>query len=118
MQDSPSAELLIAQVRQELEQGLAPGFAQKVAANALGIALREFTLAPESTVTEFDRLEALVGHEGDLQERNRRLAEGIRAGGYVTHTTGLVAHLIRTTLEKLEVDQPNYPAYTAWKDSI
>ena len=115
MQDSPSSELLIAQVREALEQGLAPGFAQKVAANALGIASREIALAPASAARELARLEALVGPEGDLRARNRRLAEGIGAGSFEAKRAELVEHLIRTTIDKLEVDQPAYPAYAKWK---
>lgn len=41
MFDDPPAGLILAEVRDALAAGLAPGFAQKVAANALGIALRE-----------------------------------------------------------------------------
>ncbi len=37
----PPAALIVAEVRAALERGLAPGFAQKVAANALGIAERD-----------------------------------------------------------------------------
>ena len=39
--DEPPPALILAEVRAALEAGLAPGFAQKVAANALGIAQRE-----------------------------------------------------------------------------
>ena len=115
MQDSPSPDLLIAQVREALEQGLAPGFAQKVAANALGIALREIALAPASTAREFDRLDALVGSQGNLRDRNHRLAEAIRDGSFESNRPELVDHLIRTAIDKLEVDQPTYPAYAQWK---
>ncbi|WP_133364972.1 phosphotransferase family protein [Qipengyuania sediminis] len=39
--DDPPAALIVAQVRAALAQGIAPGFAEKVAVNALGIAERE-----------------------------------------------------------------------------
>ena len=115
MHDSPAPELLIAQVRHALEDGLAPGFAQKVSANALGIGLRELTLGPVSSAAERERLNRLLGcNSADLGDLNRRLAEGIRDGTCVDDPR-LVAHLIRTTIDKLEVDQPGYPAYRAWK---
>ena len=41
MADDPPATLLIAEVRSLLEKGIPDTFQQKVAANALGIALRE-----------------------------------------------------------------------------
>jgi hypothetical protein len=44
--DDPPAVLIIAEVRAALEVGLSPGFSQKVAANALGIALRELAARP------------------------------------------------------------------------
>ena len=117
MHDSPAPELLIAQVRQALEDGLAPGFPQKVAANALGIGLRELTLGTASSVAECERLNRLLGCDSaDLGDLNRLLAEGIRDGSSVGGPD-LVAHLIRTTIDKLEVDQPGYPAFRAWKDA-
>lgn len=114
MQDNPSAVLLAQEVRKALGAGIEPGFAQKVAANALGIVQRELDLAPAASTAEGARLERLVGAEGSLAERNRRLAEAIRGGTAVTDA--MVAHLIATTLEKIAVDQPSYPAYRAWMD--
>ena len=43
--DDPPAALILAEVRAAREAGLAPGFAQKVADNALGIAQRELAAA-------------------------------------------------------------------------
>lgn len=114
MQDNPSAALLIAEVRKGLIDGIDPGFAQKVAANTLGIAERELCNVPATSKQEHARLEKLVGPEGDLQQRNRRLADAIRDGSLFGDC--LVAHLIRITLAKIEVDQPSYPAFRAWQD--
>ena len=114
MQDEPAPALLIGEVRKALEAGIAPGFAQKVAANALGIALRELTLAPASAAAENGRLARLVGDDGDLADRNHRLAELIRRGeGELPD--GVIAHLIATTVEKIAVDQPAYPAFVNWR---
>lgn len=114
MQDNPSAVLLIAEVRKGLVDGIDPGFAQKVAANALGIAERELCEAPATSTQEHAELEKLVGTAGDLQERNRRLADAIRNGSLSGDP--LVAHLIRITLAKIKVDQPTYPAFRAWQN--
>ena len=114
MQDNPSAALLIAEVRKGLIAGIDPGFAQKVAANALGIAERELCDAPATSTQEYVRLEKLVGPEGNLQQRNRRLAGAIRNGSVSDDL--LLEHLIRVTLAKIEVDQPSYPAFRAWQN--
>jgi hypothetical protein len=111
MLDNPPAALLIAEARKALEEGLAPGFPQKVAANALGIAGRELELGPGFAAEEMTRLMALVGETGDLAARNRRLAEAVRTGALALEDAALIDHLIRTTIAKLEIDQPAYPAF-------
>jgi hypothetical protein len=88
--------MLIAEVRAALESGLAPGFAQKVAANALGIAQRE--LENGLAVSEEDAA---------------RFCAAIRAGDA---DEALVGELIRITLAKLAIDQPTYPSYRAWAE--
>jgi hypothetical protein len=115
MLDNPPAELLVAEARKALEDGLAPGFPQKVAANALGIAGRELELGPELSEEEMRRLTALVGEEGDLVARNRRLAQAIGSGAPLDEGL-LLAHLIHTTVAKLTVDQPGYPAFRQWRE--
>ena len=58
MLDNPPAAVLIAEARKALEEGLAPGFPQKVAANAVGIAERELELGPEFAAAEMTRRRA------------------------------------------------------------
>ena len=116
MLDSPPAELLVAEARKALEGGLAPGFPQKVAANALGIAQRELELGPALAEAELARLAALVGDRGDLAQRNARLAAAVRDGSFDPDDPALLDHLIRTAVAKLEIDQPRYPAFRAWKE--
>ncbi len=115
MHDRPPPELLVAEVRKAEQAGLAPGFAQKVADNALGIAARERELGPAQAAAEMDRLGELVGVEGDLAARNHRLAETIRSAEIDGRDNKLLDHLIRTAIAKLEVDQPAYPASRQWK---
>lgn len=95
MADNPSAALLIAKVRKELEAGLAPGFAQKVAANALGIAQREVEKGQPISI-----------------EQATRLCADIRNG---RSDDALVGCLIGITIAKLEIDQPGYPSFRVWK---
>lgn len=116
MQDNPPATLIVEEVRKALTAGLALGFPQKVAANALGIAERELELAPLTSADEYLRLHRLVGGQGDLAARNNRLAEAIRTSSTESDSDALLDHLIRTTIAKIEVDQPAYPAFRAWRD--
>ena len=118
MQDRPDARTLLAEVQAALKAGIAPGFQQARAANAVALALRETGLAPATHDAEHARLVALLGREGDLAVLNRMLAHGIRDGSIDCGQAGLSDHLIRTTIEKLAVDQPNYPAFRAWRASL
>lgn len=115
MFDRPSPSLLIAEARKALDAGVAPGFPQKVVANALGIAQRELEMGPSLASEERDRLIALLGSEGDLATLNARLSAAVRAGAIAPDTPDLLAHLIKTTIAKLEIDQPAYPAFRAWQ---
>ena len=97
MADNPPARLLVAEVRKALEAGLAPGFPQKVAANALGIAQRELENGPAVSA-----------------EEATRLSEAIRRGAV---DDDLVGELIRISIARLEIDQPGYPPFRAYKEA-
>jgi hypothetical protein len=116
--DKPSPALLIAEARRALEGGVAAGFPQKVVANALGIVQRELETGPSLREEERQRLAALLGDDGDTPALNAKLAEAIRDGTIAPDAPQLVAHLIRTTVAKLEIDQPAYPAFRAWRDGV
>ena len=116
MLDSPSAALLIAEARKALDAGVQPGFPQKVVANALGIAQRELERGPAMAEAERERLCLLLGEDGEATRLNRRLAQAIRAGEITPGKPALLDHLVRTTVAKLEIDQPAYPAFRVWQD--
>lgn len=113
MHDDPPAVLLVAEARRALEAGLAPGFPQKVAANALGIAQRELELGPALEEAERERLVALLGYERETAALNRALAEGLRDGRIDPANEAVLAHLVATAIAKLSVDQPGYPGFRA-----
>ncbi len=115
MFDRPSPTLLIAEARRALDAGVAPGFPQKVVANALGIAQRELEMGPSLAEEERQRLVALLDADGELDALNARLAASIRERAITSGDPALLDHLIRTTIAKLEIDQPAYPAFRAWR---
>ena len=113
MFDAPSATMILDEVRKALDAGLSPGFPQKVAANALGIALRELELGPALAAAEAQRLRALLHLDGELPGLNEALVDGIVAGRFAEEDPALLAHLIQTTIGRMAVDQPGYAAFRA-----
>jgi hypothetical protein len=114
MMDQPSMLELVEAVRSFLETKAAPelkghtAFHARVAANALGIVARELAQGPSSIGAEAQRLEALLGHAGTLEELNRELCQRIRTGTLDIASEPLEQHLELTTLDKVAIDQPSY----------
>lgn len=114
MQDDPDARLILAEVRNALYAGVPAGFHQRVAGNAVALALREDDLAAGFAAAEATRLRALLGRDAPLAALNQALAAGLRDGSIDTEAPAVQHHLIRTTVEKMRVDQPQYPAFRQW----
>lgn len=83
-------------------------FHARVAANALGIVVRELELGPRAADTEKSQLIALLGRDGSLDEMNRELCAQIRHGKIDIESEALRQHLELTTLDKVAIDQPGY----------
>jgi hypothetical protein len=126
MQDRPTLRELLDAVEDYLRTDLRPqlsghaAFHTLVAANALAIVKRELDSFGTVNAAELERLRALLGAEGGLEELNRELCRRIRAGGIALDDAQLVEHLIRTTLVKNATDNPRYAGYLAalghWPD--
>jgi hypothetical protein len=128
MADRPSANELIAAVRQHLETVLLPTiedqrlrFQTLVAANVLSIVERELELDEPHTLAEWTRLDALLAdpqpppstdaeRHAALDARNRELCARIAAGAFDAEPqhSALMQHLQRTTMDKLEVANPKF----------
>ncbi len=117
MQDTPTPDDLLAAVAGYLREQAFPllqgqaAFHARVAANALDIVRRQMSLAPAAEAAEAERLRALLGAQGNLDELNRQLCQRIASNEMDLQTPGLVPHLWRVTLDKLAVDQPGYESY-------
>ena len=117
MQDQPSPIELLEAVRSFIEDQAIPrlegraAFHARIAVNALAVVERGLALGPGQDDAERERLEALLGRTGTLDELNRELCRRIRTGEAELDTLGLAKHLRETTLAKLAVDQPRYAAY-------
>lgn len=115
MFDRPPAPAIIAEVESALQAGIAAGFEQLVAANALGIAARELAQGPVLAAAERQRLAALLGTDADLPSLRRQLADAITAGRLTAADPALTDHLVRTAIAKMQIDQPRYAAFRAWR---
>lgn len=114
MLDAPSGDELLAEVEHALRNGIAPGFAQRVAANAVALARRERAMRPAFDAAERARLAVLAGGEdGDLAALNAALCAAIRSRAIGGGSADLMTHLWETTRAKLAVDQPAYPPFRA-----
>lgn len=117
MQDRPDPIDLVRTVAATLREKLMPqlsgssAFEARVAANALDLVARQ--LERTGDAAEVQRLEALLGRTGSLDELNRELCARIADGRLAAADPRLKDHLWATTLDKLAVDQPTYAAYLA-----
>jgi hypothetical protein len=117
MQDEPRPEEILAAVARYLREVVAPAttghvsFNVRVCANALEMSRRNI-LDPTGDA-EHQRLQALLGEDGDIASLNAELCRRIAAGEIGLETPGLTDHLWATTLAKLAVDQPTYWGYRA-----
>jgi hypothetical protein len=116
LQDRPTAAELVEAVREYLERDVMgrdelPGrvaFHARVAANVLGIVERELRLGSELDAAERDRLAALLGHDGDLDDLTAELAHRIREGSLDDRRAAVVEHLRASVQAKLAVANPRY----------
>ncbi|MCP5002067.1 MAG: hypothetical protein GY933_25910 [Hyphomicrobiales bacterium] len=112
--DRPTAAELLSAVREHLIDNLAPtlegqpAFHLRVATNALAIVERTLAEGDAMDRGELNRLQGLLGGDGDLVELNRTLATQIRAGGLDDRKQVLLAHLRQTAADKLRLANPKY----------
>ena len=114
MQDSPDADAILAEVEAALKAGIPEGLQQRIAANAVALVRRELSLAGDWAEDERTRLVLILERDGSLAELNAAFADAIRTRRLGAESPGVISHLWRTTIEKMRVDQPAYPAFAAW----
>jgi aminoglycoside phosphotransferase (APT) family kinase protein len=85
------------------------GFLARVAANSLGIAQREFQYGPALADQEKQRLQKLLGKQGELDELRWALVNHLRED-LPLETPGLTEHLRQSVAGQLAIDQPRYCA--------
>jgi len=110
MMTGPTMKELVSATRGWLEgePTSADGFHRRVAANALGIVERELALWPRARAEAEQRLKAILHRDGDFDVLSVALAEAIGEGRVDAQDPEVFAHMKRTALDMLAVDQPRY----------
>lgn len=115
MQDQPSPDAILAAVAAWLRDTAADAlpaharFGAKVAAGAVELVRRQIGAEPSES-EETRMLSALVGDTGGLDALTVRLCAQIENGETDLSTPGLSDLLIATTLNKIDIDQPEFSA--------
>jgi hypothetical protein len=76
--------------------------------NVLAQVRRELLLAPSQAEAERARLVSLLGHDGERDELDRELAARIRDGVLSLDDPALLAHLRRSLIEALRINNPKW----------
>ena len=81
-----------------------------MAANALDIVSRELALGPalRARARERERLQGLLGCEGELLELRWHLVHGLRDGSLALDHPGLEGYLRESVVNQVAIDQPRY----------
>jgi hypothetical protein len=117
MQDTPDPTEILSAVATLMRETIMPllsghpNYQVRVAANALDLVRRQIELQAGYDAAEHERLKALLGVDGSLDELNQALCEAIESHRLTLETPGLAEHLWATTMAKLAVDQPTYARY-------
>ena len=115
MQDQPSPDAILAAVAAWLRDTAADAlpaharFEAKVAAGAVELVRRPIGAGP-SEGDEARMLSALVDDAGGLAASTKRLCAQIDSGEADLSTPGLSDLLVETTLNKIDIDQPEFSA--------
>ena len=83
----------------------------RVTINALEVIKRELQLRSAADREEHERLRALLGVDGSLEDLDRLLCARIEKGEIGLESDALREHLWRTTMSRLAIDQPGYAGY-------
>jgi aminoglycoside phosphotransferase (APT) family kinase protein len=114
--DTPRVDELLISVRDFLREDMRAAtqgrdnFMALVASNSLDIVLREMRLSSQCLQAEADRLERLLGSEGEVMALRWKLTSALRDGDIELDLPGLAAHLRATVINQLAIDQPRYSA--------
>ena len=124
MINPPSKEDLIVSIIEFLENDVIQElkgqkrFHAHVAKNSLNIVLRQLKLEEVSSEKEKDRLSKILKTDKTIKEMNKILCSKIDNNNIDINNNELIDHLFKTTMEKLEIYQPNYSSLLDEKNKL
>ena len=124
MINPPSKEDLIVSIIEFLENDVIQElkgqkrFHAHVAKNSLNIVLRQLKLEEVSSEKEKDRLSKILKTDKTIKEMNKILCSKIDNNNIDIDNNELIDHLFKTTMEKLEIDLPNYSSFLDEKNNL
>lgn len=83
-------------------------FKTRVTVNVLSTIRRELELREHQTTGELQRLAALIGHGGTLDELNSELSMRIRDGGIAADNPQLLEHVRESLRAALAINNPGW----------
>ena len=101
-------EFLEREVLQDTELSPDKLFNLRVAVNLLATVERELRMGPAANAREEERLTALAGSDGSIEEKSRRLARAIRDGAVSADDPQLLDYLHRTIVDALRINNPKW----------
>ncbi len=110
----PKATILLQAAVKYLEEELMPTltgyhrFKTRVTANVLNTVRRELELRGAHAAAEHQRLVALLGHDGEVEELSRELARKIRAGSIPLDAPKLREHIRQSLADALAINNPKW----------
>ena len=111
----PTAAILLEAAVKFLEEELAPTlpagyfrFQTRVTINVLNTVRRELDLRAAQSLAEHERLRALIGREGELEEMSAELSERIRGGKISIDDPALRAHVRQSLADTLAINNPKW----------
>jgi len=110
----PDSVILLGAAIKYLEDELLPAlsgyhrFKTRVTINVLSTVRRELELRESQAAAELQRLAALIGYGGTLDELNTELAMRIRSGAIAADDPQLVAHVRESLRAALEINNPGW----------
>ena len=111
---TPKATILLQAAVKYLEEELMPTltgyhrFKTRVTANVLNTVRRELELRGAQASAERKRLSALLGHDGEVEELSRELAQKIRDGAVALDDPKLRSHISQSLHDALANNNPKW----------
>jgi hypothetical protein len=111
----PSAATLLQAAAKYLEAELLPvladyhRFQTRVTINVLNLVRRELEFEQVQRGAERERLCAILGYDGNVDEMNAKLAERIRSGAIASDDCALRSHIRQSLEDALAINNPRWP---------